>query len=271
MHAYYIIYGVDIMKEIKKYLDTRIGEYSFYFEDIDSGYTYSLNDKAIIPAASCIKLPIAMYLLKEVEANKVTLSEKVFIKEEEKVSGSGIIHELDDREYSIEELLKLMIIQSDNTAANKLIDILGFDNMNNAFKTMELKNTFLKRKMGDVQAREKGLQNLSSSFDLAQCFKMLHLDSYLQGQYSQMLLSLLKRTQNRVKIPYYIPKREWHNIGNKSGSLSGIENDAALFNTEKGNFVFVAMSKSLPNNIYGIVTLSRMGKMMWDIVERNWK
>lgn len=266
-----LLYGVVIMKELKRYLDTRIGEYSFYFEDMDSGYTYGFNDKAKMPSASCIKVSIAMCLLKEVQANKLTLKEKVFINEEDKVSGSGFIHELNDREYSIDELLRFMIIQSDNSATNKLIDILGFENINNTLKTMELKDTYLKRKMMDFKARERGLENLSSSFDLAHCFKVLYRNDYLNKEYSEMMLNILKRTQNRDKIPFYIPKREWNHIGNKSGSLTGVENDSAIFNTEKGNFVFVAMSKSLPNNVYGIVTLSRMGKMMWDIIERNWK
>lgn len=259
------------MKEIKRYLDTRIGEYSFYFEDIDSGYTYSFNEKATMPSASCIKLPIAMYILSEIQANRAALNEKVFITNEDKVNGSGIIFELDDRTYSIEELLKLMLIQSDNTATNKLIDIFGFDNINNAFKAMKLKDTCLKRKMMDYKSREKGLENVSSSFDLAYCLKLLYSQLYLNNEYSEMLLNILRRSQNRDKIPFYIPKREWKCIGNKSGSLSGIENDASIFNIEKGNFVYVIMSKSLPNNVYGIVTLSKMGKMMWDIIEKNWK
>jgi beta-lactamase class A len=259
------------MKELKRYLDTRIGEYSFYFEDIDSGYTYSLNEKNAMPSASCIKIPIAMALLKEVEGGAVDLEQRFFISKEEMVEGAGIIHELDEKEYSLRELLTAMLIQSDNTATNKIIDALGMEKINASIKELKLKETTLKRKMMDFEARGKGLDNFSSSCDLGRCLKILHQASYLNRDYSDFMINILKRSQNREKITYYIPEREWSRIGNKSGSLEGIENDAALMNLDKGNFVFVAMSKALPNNVYGTVTISRLGKMMWDIIDRNWK
>ena len=259
------------MKELKRYRDDRIGEYSFYFEDIDSGYTYSLNEKIAMPSASCIKIPIAMTLLKEIENNKNYLEEKHFVSKLDMVLGSGIIHELNEKEYSLKELLTAMLIQSDNTATNKIIDILGIAKINGTIKELKLKETTLKRKMMDFKAREKGLENFSSSFDLGRCLKILHQGSYLSRESSDFMINILRRSQSREKISFYIPNRDWNKIGSKSGSLDGIENDAALMNLDKGNFVFVTMSKGLPNNVYGIVTISRLGKMMWDIIDGNWK
>jgi beta-lactamase class A len=259
------------MKELKRYLDTRIGEYSFYFEDIDSGYTYSLNEKTAMPSASCIKIPIAMCLLKEIQINNISLEDKHFVSKDDMVGGSGIIHEFDESEYNLNELLTAMLIQSDNTATNKIIDVLGMDKINDSIRELHLKETVLNRKMMDFKACEKGIDNFSSSFDLARCLKVLHQGNYLDYKYSNLMINILKRTQSREKIPFYIPEREWNRIGNKSGSLRGIENDAALMNLEKGNFVFVAMSKSLPNNVYGVVTVAKLGKMMWDIIDKGWK
>ncbi|GLC32066.1 serine hydrolase [Clostridium omnivorum] len=259
------------MKEIKRYLDNCIGEYSFYFEDILSGYTYSFNEKNIMPSASLIKLPIAISLMKEVELGKISLKDKVEISKEEMVDGSGIIHEFDERMYSINELLIAMLIQSDNTAANKLIELLGMNKINEYIKTMGLKDTVLKRKMMDYAAREKGLENLTTAYDMSSLFKALHNSTYLICENSKFLLDILKRQQIRDKIPFYMPMREWSNIANKTGTLDGIENDSSLITISKGNFVFTVMSKSLPNNVYGVVTISRVGKMMWDIIDRNWK
>lgn len=259
------------MKELKRYLDTRIGEYSFYFEDIDSSYTYSLHEKVKMPSASCIKIPIAIALLKRAQDKEIDLAEKVLVKKEDMVLGSGIIHEFDEKEYSIAELFNAMLIQSDNTATNKIIDLLGIDSINKSIKDMRLKDTVLKRKMMDFKAREKGLENLSTSYDLAASLKLIYDGDYLNKEYRNLMLNTLKRNQDRSKIPFYIPEREWKNIGNKVGSLNGIENDAAILNINSGNFVFVVMSKSIPNNVYGIVTISRLGKMMWDIVDKNWK
>ena len=52
------------MKEIKKYLESRIGKYSFFFEDLKSGYVYGYNENVSMTAAGCMKLPIAVSLIK---------------------------------------------------------------------------------------------------------------------------------------------------------------------------------------------------------------
>ena len=55
------------MKEIKKYLETRIGTYAFFFEDLQSGFCYGYNENVQMTSAGCMKLPIAVstYLIDE--------------------------------------------------------------------------------------------------------------------------------------------------------------------------------------------------------------
>ena len=112
------------MKEIKKYLESRIGKYSFFFEDLKSGYVYGYNENVSMTAAGCMKLPIAVSLIKAVEEKKLDFMDKIKIQSKDKVYGTGIIHEFNEREYTVFELMVIMLIQSDNTAANKIIDIL---------------------------------------------------------------------------------------------------------------------------------------------------
>ena len=65
------------MKGIKKYLESRIGTYSFFFEDLKSGYVYGYNENVSMTAAGCMKLPIAVSLIKAVEDGKVDFLNKV--------------------------------------------------------------------------------------------------------------------------------------------------------------------------------------------------
>ena len=134
------------MKEIKKYLESRIGNYSFFFEDLSSGYVYGYNENVKMTAAGCMKLPIAMALIKEEELGNLSFLDKVKIESKDKVYGTGIIHEFNEREYTVFELLVAMLIQSDNTATNKIIDILTIEKINRVIKEIGLKNTELKKK-----------------------------------------------------------------------------------------------------------------------------
>ncbi len=140
------------MKEIKRYLESRIGTYGFFFEDLKSGFIFGYNENVQMVAAGCMKLPISSFCNKAVENGKVDFMDKIKINEEDKVYGTGIIHEFDDREYTIFELLVAMLIQSDNTAANKIIDIVGIDKINEDIKAMGLKNTKLNRKTTDERS-----------------------------------------------------------------------------------------------------------------------
>ncbi len=137
------------MKEIKKYLESRDGEYSFFFEDLTSGFVYGYNENVSMTAAGCMKLPIAISLIKAVEEKKADFMDKINISSADKVYGTGIIHEFNERDYTLFELLVIMLIQSDNTAANKIIDIVGMEQINEDIHTMGLKNTKLNRKTTD--------------------------------------------------------------------------------------------------------------------------
>ena len=260
------------MKVLKKYLDTREGTFSFYFEEINSGYLYGFNEHKEMLSAGCIKLPLAIALLKEVENGKIELTAQIKIETEDKVEGvNGIIHELSCKVYSLFDLLIAMLIQSDNTAANKIIDILGIEKINELFKGMGIKNTKLKRITTDIKLEQDILENTTSSFDLSKCFKLLYLKQYLNEENSDLLINILKKQQVTNKIPFYIPREIQSNIANKGGSLETVENDTALIMIPKGKFLFTVMANNLPNNVYGITTISRVGKMMWDTIDKDWK
>ncbi len=59
-------------------------------------------------------------------------------------------------------------------------------------------------------------------------------------------------------------------FASKTGDAEGIENEVALINTDKGNFVFSIMSEDLPNSVYGMMSLAKSGMMMWDRIQNNW-
>lgn len=258
------------MKEIKKYLESRIGTYGFFFEDLKSGYIYGYNENVQMTAAGCMKLPIAVSLIKAEEDNKIDFLDKIKIDSKDKVYGTGIIHEFNEREYTVFELLVAMLIQSDNTAANKIIEILGMENINNDIRNMGLKNTVLNRKTTDERNSKDEVENTTSAYDLAKIWKHLYDATFLNKENSQMLIDILTRQQIKNKLALYIPDDLKYEISSKTGDKNGVENDTELIRLSKGNFSFTVLSTGIPNSVYGTVTLAKCGKMMWDEVINNW-
>jgi len=257
------------MKEIKRYLESRIGTYSFFFEDLESGFSYGYNENVQMTSAGCMKLPIAVSVIKYIQDEKGSFLDRVKIEEEDKVYGTGILHEFDNREYTIFELLVAMLIQSDNTAANKLIEIVGIDTINEDIIAQGLKNTKLNRKTSDERSASNGIENITSALDLARIWKHLYNSSYLNEKNSTMLIDILQRQQMKNKLALYIPDDLKFEISSKTGDKASVENDTALIHTQKGSFTFTVLSMGIPNSVYGTVTLAKCGKMMWDSIMNN--
>lgn len=258
------------MKEIKKYLESRIGKYSFFFEDLKSGYVYGYNENVSMTAAGCMKLPIAVSLIKAVENKKVDFMDKIRIETSDKVYGTGIIHEFNEREYTVFELMVIMLIQSDNTAANKIIDIIGMEQINEDIIAMGLKNTRLNRKTSDERTAIIDVENITTAYDLSKIWKHLSNGTFLNKDNGQMLIDILRRQQIKNKLALYIPDDLKIEISSKTGDKKGIENDTAYLELPKGKFVFTILSQDIPNSVYGTVSLAKCGKMMWDDVMNNW-
>ena len=258
------------MKSIKRYLENRIGKYAFYFEDLSSGFIYGYNENVEMTAAGCMKLSIAVSLIKAVENNKLNFMTKIHVDRKDKVFGTGMIHEFDEREYTIFELLVAMLIQSDNTATNKIIDLVGMEQINNDIREMGLKKTVLNRKTSDERIENNDIENITTAYDLSIIWKNLYNATYLSKDNSTMLIDILSRSQIKNKLALYIPDDLKYEVSSKTGDKKGVENDTAYIKVNKGNFIFTVLSMDIPNSVYGTVTLAKCGKMMWDEIMNNW-
>ena len=153
--------------KIENIVEESSANISVSFYDLDQGEGFSINGDERIPSASMIKLLILLKALDECDKGKINIEDITNLDDYEKVDGSGILKELSgDHKFSIRELLTLMIIVSDNTATNILIDLLGMEEINKIGRDLGLEKTNLERKMMDSHAKEKGLDNFTSSNEI---------------------------------------------------------------------------------------------------------
>lgn len=252
------------MKEVRRYLEDRLGSYSFYFEDLKSGFIYGYNEHVKMTSAGCMKLPVAMAVMKDVEEGKVSLQEEVLLVSRDRVEGSGILKHLNSRAYTVQELILVMLVESDNTATQKLVSLIGFEELKAKFSEMGLLNTTMNDMPGSPI-------NLTTSYDLSLCWKLLKAGEYLTPEHSRSLIEMLKSENKKKKTGFYLDEPLKDKIASKAGDMPGIENDTTLIELQKGDFVFTIMSADLPNSVYGLVSLAKSGKMIWDGITYNWK
>lgn len=107
------------------------GTVSLYARNLDSGAQVNLAGDQRVRTASTIKLPIACALAAEVAAGRARWDERLTLRKQDKVSGSGVLAEFGDGEtVSLRDAMVLMIVVSDNTATNLILDRIGADAVN---------------------------------------------------------------------------------------------------------------------------------------------
>ncbi len=128
---HFIINFKPLRTELEKIQKSYPQKTYIYFSYLNSGSWVGLNERDEFVAASTLKVPLAMALLKAVEEKKLKLSDSYALEELDLNQGFGDLYKVGaDKEFTVEELLKIMLEQSDNTAFNAMLTIfrrMGID------------------------------------------------------------------------------------------------------------------------------------------------
>ena len=119
-----------IEEELK---DFRI-EASVIIKDLKKERMINIDPDELIPSASLVKIPIMLACFDAARNGGINLTDQIVLEKRHKVDGSGNLKKLQAGEiFSVQTLIELMITESDNTATNMLIELLGFDYLNTKF------------------------------------------------------------------------------------------------------------------------------------------
>ena len=242
--------------------------YSINFKDLTTNETifwYNHNpnvDSTSFPSASTIKIFIIIEAYNQINNGIIFRDNTIILEDKMKVGGAGILSSYPNNiEISIDDLLYLMMTESDNTATNILIDILDIDNINNMIKNLSLKNSSLNRKMMDFNAIKNGIDNYTSVLDLSTVLEKLYKNSCINEEYDNLILNIMKNCTNKTKISDKLPTGI--EVSHKTGELDGVENDAGIVFTPYGNYILSILTKNGENHDE-ITAISDISKVIYD-------
>ena len=119
-----------------------------YYENANSDNVISINPDICFYAASSIKILVCLILFEQAENKTINLHDKFLISKSDIKQGTGIIKlQSKDTEYTLLDLIRLCLVESDNTAYIKLVNIVGKQSISSyghslgATHTMEGKDT----------------------------------------------------------------------------------------------------------------------------------
>ncbi len=228
---------------VRKRVKTFRGEIGLVIRDLDTGWTFQVNPDLLFPAASMVKVPIMAACLKAAEEGQLSLADNMKLKRSDKAGGSGVLRtRASGSAYTIEQLVELMITYSDNTAANMLIDLLGFDYLNRTFREMGLQQTNLSRKMMDFRSRDRGIENYTSAREMADILEKIYSRGCVCPSVSEKSLEFLKSQKVNDRIPRLLPKNTI--VAHKTGLERLVCHDAGIVFTGNGDFLISVFTKT---------------------------
>lgn len=248
--------------KIKEIIDRCNGRVSVAIEL--SSHSFHIGGDRSYSAASLIKIPILLEAFRQAQEGEISLSSMVTIPKEGRVGGAGVLMSLSDQlTLTVEDLVTLMIIVSDNTAANLLIERLGSNAIQELCHTLKLKHTRILRKLMDFEALEKGLDNYTSALDIITCLKVVDIGKEYSQTNTGKMLHILQQQQFNTKLPSRMD-REAVYIGNKTGELPGVEHDCAIIKFRDKTAYIAVLIDELGESETGKDTIAQIGKLICD-------
>ena len=203
----------------------------------------SINGNTSFPAASLIKIPIAVVLLKKVDENKISWNQTLTLKHYHYAQGAGLLRtKKAGTKFKLSEVFRLMLTISDNTATNMIIDLLGgISVVNQEITKLGLKNTKLNNWLGDFKGTNK-----TSPEDL-----VFILDESLHGEIlSKSSKRIFKDTLLEVKNKSLIKQGlgKYTKFAHKTGTIGICVGDAGIIYYPRGKRLSLSVIVKRPFN-----------------------
>ena len=229
---------LDIMQKMRE----ASGHVAMYYRPLDGGCARMYNEMLPVRAASVIKIPIMVEAFRQFEAGELDPQQTYRIKAEDKMPSCGALNRMHDGlEVTMRDLVELMIVLSDNTATNILIDRLGVARVNATLEAEGLKVTRLRRKLFDKAGMEAGLSNHVCAREIGLLLERMYAGTLVSPEASAQMLEILRNQKLNGKMPFFLKPRGIA-CAHKTGEDDGITHDVGVVYA-KNPFVLCMLSE----------------------------
>lgn len=281
---------MELEQEIKELINNFKGEVSLYVSDGINDI--KINENEIVESASCIKVFILIEYYRQImEKQKFRDDMLIYNYDNDYVKdGSGIIQYLDSNvSISSKNMAILMIIVSDNIATNKLIDYLGYDNINNTIKNLGFTQTKLVAKKLDFTIYNS--IGVTTAYEYAEIYRKILNKEILNQEICKEIIDILSKQQKKDMLIKNISPKFLHEkgtnegfinyIASKSGGLGGeydditvCRNDGGIFSTKYGDYIVSVFINNFSDYYFyndnpAIILGSKISNLLFETFKEN--
>jgi beta-lactamase class A len=228
------------------------GKVSLFAKNLDTGSVYALGGDDQVPTASTIKLAIMIEAFGRVAERRAKWTDELVLTKEKKVGGAGILPEFTEGlRLTLRDGVILMMVLSDNTATNLVIDVLTADAVNARMESLGLKETRLMRRVFGGGESIEGRKEENKRFGLGRTtpremvtlMEKLERGKIVNPGASREMLELMKREQGTNGIwrgQWRVPK------ATKSGALDALRSNVGIIYHPRGRIAMAVTCNEMP-------------------------
>ena len=259
--------------QVKPLVASFKGKVSLFAKNLDTGETYGLNPDERVRTASTIKIAVMIEAFARVAEGKAKWTDEVVLTKEKKVSGSGILFELSDGlKLTLRDAVTLMMLVSDNTATNLVLDVLTTDAVNARMESLGFKQIKIMRKVGsggesaagkDPENKKYGL-GMATPREMVLVLEKLERGEIVSPAVSKEMIELMKREQDRNAIGRSL----WNvPMASKYGALDRLRSAIGILYTKNGRIAMAISCDDMPEIMWSVdnpayLLMSRLSEVL---------
>ena len=257
--------GARFSARLEAIADRVDGSVGYLVVDLTSGARFARRADEPFPTASAIKVGILYELFAQADAGTVSLDDPRPLAATARAGGAGILQHLRSPALSLRDHALLMILLSDNTATNVLIDTLGLDAINTRMRSLGATGFALRRRMMDAAAAERGEENVAAPGDLAIVLDALRTGRGLRPDSREAALAILREygpTAVRAAVPAAV------SVATKPGALDGVRTEVAFVDLKGRPYLICVMASFLADDEAGRAVITDLARASYGYFSR---
>ncbi len=228
------------------------GKVSLFARNLDTGQEYSFNGDQRVPTASTIKIAVMIEAFARVAEGHAKWTDEVVLTKAARYGGSGVLQELSDGLHlTLRDCVNLMMVVSDNTATNLVLDYLTTDAVNARINSLGFKDTRIMRRVGGGGESKEGKIADNKRFglgattphEMVQILDKLNRGEIVSAAVSKEMLDLMKREQVRYAIGRTTPDVP---MASKYGALDHLRSCLAIVYSKRGKIAMAITVDEMP-------------------------
>jgi len=259
--------------QVKPIVASFKGKVSLFAKNLDTGETYGLNPDERVRTASTIKIAVMIEAFARVAERKAKWTDEVVLTKEKKVSGSGILNDLSDGlKLTLRDAVNLMMILSDNTATNLVLDVLTTDAVNARMESLGFKQIKIMRRVGsggestagkDPENKKYGL-GMATPREMVLVMEKLERGEVISPAASKEMIELMKSEQGRNAIGRSL----WNvPMASKYGALDRLRSAVGILYTKNGKIAMAISCDDMPETMWSVdnpayLLMSRLSEVL---------